>query len=180
MGTKVYFFKNSQCVRYDRSFDAVDEGYPLGVAGNWPGLAEAGMAQPSAAVNLESGKLYVFKGGQYARYDVATDQVDAGYPLSIADFWPGMAAAGFGSDIDAAVNWGNGKLFFFKGGNYVRYDIAQDKVEDGYPLTIAGFWPGMAEAGLTGESTQPCAGGTERSTSSRMTSTYATTLLATR
>ncbi|MFH9660193.1 hemopexin repeat-containing protein [Streptomyces sp. NPDC017248] len=199
MGTKVYFFKNGQYARYDRAVDATDDGYPLPVAGNWKKLAESGFDQPDAALNLEDGKLYFFKADRYIRYDITADQVDDGYPLSIADQWPGlgslgpgidaavnwgngkayffrgdsyvryditagtadpdypkriadtwtgMAAAGFGTGLDAAVNWGNGKVFFFKDGNYVRYDIAGDRVDDGYPLPIAGQWPGLAEAGF--------------------------------
>ena len=59
-----------------------------------------------------------------------------------------MAEAGFGANIDAAVNWGNGKAYLFRGDKYVRYDIFTDRVDPGYPLPIAGYWPGMAEAGF--------------------------------
>jgi hypothetical protein len=149
MSSKVYFFLGATYYRYDRGGDRVDDGYPLAVAANWPGLAAAGFGDRiDAAVNWENGKLYFFRGAAYVRYDLAGDRVDDGFPRQIAEGWPSLANAGFGSDIDAALNWGNGKAYFFKGGRYVRYDIAADKVDDGFPVGIANGWPGFANAGF--------------------------------
>ena len=72
-------------------------------------------------------KVYLFVNDQYARYDRSADHLDDGYPQPIAGSWTGLSDAGFAGGIDAAVNWGNGKLFFFRGGQYVRYDIAADQ-----------------------------------------------------
>ncbi|MFF5206606.1 hemopexin repeat-containing protein [Streptosporangium sp. NPDC000396] len=146
MGTGVYLFRGGRYLRYDRGDDTAGDSF--GVAGNWPGLAETGFDQPDAAVNFEAGKVYFFRGPDYVRYDVASDKVDSGYPLPVADHWPGFQEAGFGANIDAAVNWGNGKVYFFKGPDYLRYDIADDKVEPGYPLPVADHWPGFQEAGF--------------------------------
>ncbi|MBB3693169.1 hemopexin repeat-containing protein [Sphingomonas sp. BK580] len=149
MGTGVYFFSSGTYLRYDRADDRTSDGYPKPIAGNWPGLAEAGMSdRVDAAVNWENGKLYLFRGGSYVRYDVATDRVDDGFPLPIAQGWPTLAGVGFADGLDAAVNWGNGKAFFFKGGSYVRYDVASDRVDAGYPLSIAATWNGFAAAGF--------------------------------
>jgi hypothetical protein len=68
--------------------------------------------------------------------------------MGAIDSWPGFAAAGFASNIDAALDWGNGKVYFFKGPNYLRFDKIDNKVDDGYPLPIAGNWPGVSEAGF--------------------------------
>jgi hypothetical protein len=84
-------------------------------------------------------KVYLFNGGQYSRYDIKQDAVDPGYPLSVADFWPGLPASG----VDAAVNWGNGVVYFFAGHQYYRYSAKLDQVDAGYPLPIAGNWPGL-------------------------------------
>ncbi|MFF2287208.1 hemopexin repeat-containing protein [Peribacillus butanolivorans] len=149
MGTKVYFFDMNQYVSYDRGDDKVDDGYPLVIADNWPGMKEAGFDRDlDTAINWGNGKVFFFKGNKYVRYDIAMDKLDDGYPLVIADNWPGMKEAGFDMDLDAAINWGNGKVFFFKGDKYVRYDIAMDKVDDDYPLAIADNWPGIKEAGF--------------------------------
>jgi len=143
---KAYFFKGDQYIRYDIPMDKVDPGYPLPIAGNWPGFTEAGFDSTiDAALNYGNGKAYFFKGDQYIRYDIASDTVDAGYPLPIAMNWPGFTETGFDSGIDAAMNYGNGKAFFLKGDQYIRYDIAADAVDAGYPMPIAGNWPGMSE-----------------------------------
>jgi hypothetical protein len=89
-----------------------------------------------------NGKAYFFKGAQYARYDVKADKVDPGYPQPIQGNWPGFPAS-FAAGINAAVVWNNGKAYFFKGSEYIRYDIAADKVDAGYPQPIAGNWPGL-------------------------------------
>ncbi len=47
--------------------------------------------------------------------------------------------------------WPNGKAYFFKGGQYIRYDARADKADPGYPAPIAGHWPGFPpeyEAGV--------------------------------
>lgn len=142
---KAYFFKGNQYVRYDWAADKADPGYPKPIAGNWPGMPATFASGVSAAVTGQkqfAGKGYFFKGSQYVRYDWAADKVDAGYPKSIAGMWPGLPA-GFTSDLQAAVNGQgsfSGKLYFFKGANYVRYDWAADKTDSGYPRPIEFNW----------------------------------------
>jgi hypothetical protein len=146
---KAYFFLGSQYARYDIATDRLDPGYPRPIAGNWPGMAEAGFAnQIDACVNWWTGKVYFFRGSQYLRYDIGSDKADAGYPRPIAGNWPGMAEAGFADKVDAALNWGNGKVYFFRENQYLRFDIWKNNVDPGYPRGIAEDWPGMAEAGF--------------------------------
>jgi hypothetical protein len=84
---KAYFFKGSQYIRYDIAADRADVGYPVPIAGNWPGLWSSNI---DAAVRWTNGKAYLFKGSEYIRYDIATDRADAGYPAPIRRNWPGL------------------------------------------------------------------------------------------
>ncbi len=140
---KAYFFAASKYFRYDIAADRVDPGYPLPIAGNWPGLF---VDRIDAAVVWNNGKAYFFRDSLYVRYDLATDRVDPGYPLAISNQWPGL----WGDRVDAAVMWNNGKAYFFRDDKYVRYDVAADRVDPGYPLPIAGNWPGLWGDMLTG------------------------------
>ena len=47
--------------------------------------------------------------------------------------------------IDAVVMWTGGKAYFFYGPDYVRYDVAGDKVDPGYPKPIKANWTGLFE-----------------------------------
>jgi hypothetical protein len=92
---------------------------------------------PQVTGPIISGCAYFFKGAGYVRYDIATDLVNVG-PVEISRFWTHLPAE-FQSDIDAAVNSGNGHVYFFKGAGYVRYNIATDMVDVG-PVAISRFW----------------------------------------
>ncbi|WP_341532124.1 hemopexin repeat-containing protein (plasmid) [Nostoc sp. UHCC 0302] len=142
--SKAYFFKGNQYIRYDIAEDKADAGYPKSIKGNWAGM-EAFADGVDAVINWGNGKAYFFKGNQYIRYDIAEDKADTGYPMSIKDnnYWPGLDA--FADGVDAVINWGNGKAYFFKGNQYIRYDIAEDKADAGYPMSIKAnnYWPGL-------------------------------------
>ena len=145
---KAYLFKGDAFVRVDQTTNRVD-GDVRSIADGWPGFADAGFADSlDASLNWGNGKAYFFRGADYIRYDIATDQVDEGYPLQIAENWPGFGEAGLADGVDAAVNWGNGKAYFFSGGVYLRYDIAADAVDTGFPVRIGEFWPGFEAAGF--------------------------------
>ena len=136
---KAYFFKGNRYIRYDIVRDRADRGYPKKIKDHWPGLW---IEDIDAAINWGNGKAYFFnKGDKYIRYNIATDRADRGYPKKIKDHWPGLWI----EDIDAAINWGNGKAYFFrfKENDYIRYDIAADRADRGYPKAISNHWPGL-------------------------------------
>ncbi len=139
---KLYFFSGNEYVRYDIRTDRAEDGWPKRIADQWRGLFERDI---DAAINWGDGKAYFFKGDLYSRYDMSpgVDKVENGWPKRIASEWRGL----FERDIDAAVNWGNGKAYFFKGDLYSRYDMSPgiDRVEDGWPKRIADHWPGLFE-----------------------------------
>jgi hypothetical protein len=91
----------------------------------------------------KNGKACFFKGNRYVRYDISADRVDPGYPKSINnETWPGLP---WTDGIDTAVNWDNGKVYFFRGNQYCRYDINTDRADAGYPKSIDNeTWPGVA------------------------------------
>jgi hypothetical protein len=137
-----YFFKGSDYLRYNLGADRVDAGYPMKIDGGWPGFPPEFDAGVQAYLMWAGGKVYFFKGSKYVRFDIVGNKVDGGYPQSISNYWSGFPAS-FASGIDAAVRWNNGKAYFFKGSHYLRYDIAADKVDPGYPFPIAGHWKGF-------------------------------------
>lgn len=106
---KVYFFKGSTYARYDIPGNRIDAGYPIAIAEQWSGFPVEFAGGVDAAINWGNGKVYFFRGTKYLRYDIALDSVDPGFPQEISDQWPGFNDAGFGTGIDAAINWGNGK-----------------------------------------------------------------------
>ncbi len=67
--------------------------------------------------------------------------VDDGYPKTIAGNWHGLPAS-FEQGIDAAfLRESNGKIYMFKGNQYVR--LTDTEVDAGYPKLIDGNWPGL-------------------------------------
>src|SRR5262249_46377836 len=125
---KVYFFKGSQYLRYDIASDRVEQD-PMPIIrhwGNWPASWVDGIN--GGFVMPEQKSAYFFKGSQYLRYAIAADRVLDGYPRSFPGGW-GNWPADWNAGIDGGVIWPNGKVYFFKGSSYLRYDLASDRVE---------------------------------------------------
>ena len=128
---KAYFFKGDQYIQFDIAADRADEGYPKTIAGNWPGL-DAFADGFDAAVHWDNEKIYVFKGSEYISYDAPTAQIDSGYPKPIKGNWAGMDD--FTNEIGAAVNVGQGTIYFFTGPDCTRYDITGRGAGASYPF----------------------------------------------
>jgi hypothetical protein len=143
---KAYFFRGAEYVRYDIATDAADSA-PAAIAGNWPGMDEAGFGGGVDAALLTGEKAYFMHGDRYVRYDVAEDRVDADYPKPIAGNWPGLQEAGFADAIDAAIGTAEGKAYIVKGDRYVRYDLADDRADPGFPQPLEGTWLGAFAGG---------------------------------
>jgi hypothetical protein len=93
--------------------------------------------------SYKNSKLYLFSEAYYVRYSSGF-ALDPEYPKPIRGNWPGFPDD-FANAVDAAV-WGepNQRVYFFKGGNYIRVDPNNGwSVEASYPKPIAGNWPGM-------------------------------------
>lgn len=132
-------------LRFDFVTGALDQG-SVPIAPNWPGLR---LTRPDAALTWGFGKFYFFYGDEYVRFDLQANAVDPPYlppnpPTRIAGNWN----MPWTDRIDAAVNWGNGKVYFFRGPEYLRYDIARDRMDETYPKSIAGHWNGIWPEGI--------------------------------
>jgi Hemopexin len=149
---KVYMFQGADYIRYDFRTGALDQAALPIAPTNWPMLR--GTA-PDAAFHLGFGKVYFFYGDEYVRFDIGLNTVEQEYlppnlPTKIAGRWPGLPNDWATTKIDAAVNWGNGKVYFFRGSEYLRYDITFDRADPDYPKSIAGSWNGVWDADLDG------------------------------
>lgn len=139
---KAYAFTGSTYIRYDDPTGHVDPEYlppnpPFELAGNWPGLPASWQNGIDTALNLGNGKIYFFKDDSYVRYDITADRVDPGYPVLIADRWPGV----FPRDLTAAVHPGGQYAYFFRGNRYQRYDLDSDSVDTEADLANLSFAP---------------------------------------
>ncbi|MET7621880.1 hemopexin repeat-containing protein [Streptomyces sp. NPDC005408] len=100
-----------------------------------------------------AGKVYFFKDDKYVRYDWGQDMADSG-PSPIG-LW--NVPAPFLTGVDAAVNGAmqyQGKVYFFRGNQYVGYDWATGAVTGPSPLTAWNLPPAFAsgiDSALTGQ-----------------------------
>ncbi len=87
---------------------------------------------------------YFFKGDLYYRYDIPSGKgVDAGFPLRIVDFWPGL----FEADVDAVTAWDETTVMFLRGAEYLFYDLTDDRaLRPARPL--GADWPGVFDSGI--------------------------------
>ena len=82
-------------MRFDVTDNKVDDGYPKDIQPSWPGVfakdIDAVILTPAGVPDNQPGpKLYFFKDTQYVRFDVASFQIDDGYPKDIASAWHGL------------------------------------------------------------------------------------------
>jgi hemopexin len=141
---RIWLFKGDSYFRYFEKPDAHDvvEG-PFPLTPNWSGWPASfatGIDASLQGTAAFEGKAWFFKGNQYVRYDIPSDKIEFA-PRNIAGAWRGMPDT-FAQQIDAAVH-GLGQHYgicwFFKGNQYVRYNLQTDMAE-GDPRPIAGPW----------------------------------------
>ncbi len=116
-----------------------DDRYPLPIEANWKNF---GGREALAAVRWDSGNIYAFlEGGYYSRIE-PNGKSSEGYPVKITDQnWKGLAP--YGEDIKAAVNWGDGIIYFFlEDDDHVRWDIS---ARSGTKGTTSRIWTGVSD-----------------------------------
>ena len=95
-----------------------------------------------AAVNWtgnvgNDGKAFLFQGINYGRYDLKGTSYDPGYPRNTQNGW--KLPSSWGGKVDAAINWGNGIAYLFRGTEYVKYPLNANKPE-GAPRQTQPNW----------------------------------------
>ncbi|NHB87409.1 fucose-binding lectin II [Photorhabdus tasmaniensis] len=88
---------------------------------------------------------YLFLNTENMIYNDTLNKSEANYPQPISNDWPNLPVE-FQQNIDDVINL-NGSLYFFKGSQYLKFDIAQAQVSDG-PRPIADGWPGLRGTGF--------------------------------
>lgn len=92
-------------------------------------------------------RAYVFKGAEYVRYDLQPEgPPQPRSPRPIEAGWKGVFPEH--PEVDAVLVSPRGKAYFFRGNGYVRYDIADDRADSGYPKYTARHFPGVWPDGL--------------------------------
>ncbi len=146
---KAYFFKGDRFVRFDLKNKKVDAG-PATIASGWSGVWAEGIdaVVPWTAIDKLTKtrvyRLYFFKGDQYLRYTGATTP-DPGFPKSIkadTEDFPAIWAI-WPDGIDAAIQWNDDMAYFFKGDEYIQYDVKNNKPDLRFPkpMPIKDHWP---------------------------------------
>jgi hypothetical protein len=136
----IYFVQGPQCVRYNSITRQAGALQPL--AAVWPGLPFTDRID--VALRWDANTVYFFKDDLYVKFDLNANAVLPNYPQKISASWRGAAfsaGAGFSAGINTAIRWNNDKVYFFKGIYYLRYDIASDQMDPGYPQLILSSWP---------------------------------------
>ncbi|WIM97888.1 hemopexin repeat-containing protein [Actinoplanes oblitus] len=140
----VWLFSGDQYLRYDPNDDVVIIGAQP-IEGNW-GLPPEFCSDLDAAVHGVGpflGIVWFFKGGRYVRYNLRDDVTEFG-PADIGLKWNGWPDA-FADGVDFAF-YGTGPhenhLHFFRGDQFIRYDLDADRVVDG-PVKATEGWPAL-------------------------------------
>lgn len=143
---KIYITKGDEYVRYDdKNGDVIAKGYPKKLQGNWGDLPESFQSGFDSMAVLPNKHTYVTRGDQYIRYsDSSANKIEDGYPKPIKGNW-GDLPPYFEKGFDAMATLPNGKIYVFKGSQYVRYsDKSASKVDEGYPKPIKDNWGDVA------------------------------------
>jgi|GEM_PF-556802 len=148
---KLYFFDGQMHQQWQTSSVHVDKGFPKPIKNQWISLPT--YLDAAVYIGIKSlahpNKLLFFKNNEYWRWDVTTGSMDYGYPKRVTDDFPGLPHR-----IDAAVyapyhqSNRQDKLYFFRRGQYWRWDVATNRLDPGYPKRIQDGWSGLPEGGI--------------------------------
>ena len=135
----IYLFKG------DKYLSSAEDG-SRDITSKWGRIKNNFTSQSiDAGFASSDGKMYLFKGDQYIRYTESNQKyVDEGFPKSIKDNW-GNLPVYFEQSLDGAFAL-EGKTYFLKGDEYVRYsDASYQQIDSIYPQKLQDRWGDWAD-----------------------------------
>ena len=93
-----------------------------------------------AAILWDQENAYFFRGSEYFRWEIASNTIPEGYPRPIANDFQGWPE--HWENVEAAVRWPNGRIYFFNSGEYIAFDVNEDRVL-GPPMSVHDHWRGF-------------------------------------
>ena len=142
--TRAYATNGDQYIRFtDTSAKSLSPGYPKKITQNWDVSSSYFGSGFDSMVQLPNGVTYATKGEWYVRYSNKEKPfiVDLDYPKKLDGFPWGRLPENFKSGFDAMSVLPNGKLYVFKGTEYIRYThFSLNLIDSGYPKPIKGNW----------------------------------------
>ena len=139
-GRGLYVFSGDQVWRYTGRRSPAP-GYPVPITAEFPGAFQRNV---DAALLHPDGSLYLFRGPQHLRYDLAAGRPYLGYPRPYAADWPGV----FSDRVDAALTWGPDVIYLFRDQAYTSFSPRLGRARGGFPKPVAGNWPGLPGGGV--------------------------------
>lgn len=145
---KLYFFSGDMYARYDIDGERMDEGYPRRIKESWNGLPfdtiDAICSRNKVFVDVDKEvfeKVLLFKGNEFAVYNLDADKVEEGYPKRISE----RLSIPFDS-VDAIFqHLDHPEFYVFKDDQYLVYNIETKTVKEGYPKAVDAGWVGVFE-----------------------------------
>nr|BBE38632.1 matrix metalloproteinase [Pinctada fucata] len=129
-----FIFKGRRIWRYT-GFQ-LDADYPITITdSNYPTRIHAAIAFKSTGSTAQ--QIYLFNDNSFWEFNPNTNSIVPGFPLTISGFWRGIPAG-----IEAAIQWTDGDIYFFKGDKYRRFDADRRTLTKGYPKDKAPAWLG--------------------------------------
>ncbi|MFT4927543.1 MAG: hypothetical protein ACI8WB_003654 [Phenylobacterium sp.] len=148
----LYFLRDRNYSTYD--VDSRESRKAQPICNKWPQLKEMGFHNIDACLsgnyigadqqNQLSNKVFFFHGNYFVAMDTSDNSF--GTPKPISEGWPGVT---FGR-IDAALHFEPESVYLFSGNQYVRFNIKENKVDEGYPALISERWVGVNFVQLDG------------------------------
>jgi hypothetical protein len=137
-----YFFMGNRYTKFGFTApgDHVQDFYPRTLdSSTWPGWPTGAPWSQGvdAALDYGNGSAYLFSGNQYLKYDKAGDRVSQA-PKTLPGGWKNWPKT-WTSAPTAAVRWTNGKVYMFRGDEYLRISSGVT-VDPDYPRPIEGNW----------------------------------------